>query len=165
MEDFFASIVAILIAFYLFLVGPVYNNFSEADNYVNNQVSTITNQYQNEIRNNGYIDLETYNKFLNELAKTKRIYEVEIIHKSALVYPKGTNDYQTVFIDYGNKQIISTIYSGQKYYLKSGDEVKITVTQTQKDLSKVLMNSLKGYTGDVPYIKISSGGMVKNEAN
>lgn len=166
MEDFFAGLFAVILFFYLFITGPIYNNFAIADNYIDNHIRTASTQFQKQVRNNGYIDLETYNKFLQELSRTRKPYKVEIVHGSKLIYPKGINDYQTVFIDHGNQEIFNEIYKKKsKYLMKYGDSFKVTVTETQEANSRVLLKSFKNIGANRTLLSFSTGGMIENEIN
>lgn len=164
MDEILITVVAIVIAVFLYIFGPIYNNFSICDTYIDNHVRTATNNFQKEVRKNGYVDLDTYNKFLYELSKTKKVYKIELIHGSKLVYPKGINDYQPVNIKHGNIEIYNQIFSKKKYLMRYGDNFKVTINETEVANSRIL-SSIKKLNLKNNLMTFSSGGVVENEVN
>ncbi|MDT8718232.1 hypothetical protein IAI10_16315 [Clostridium sp. 19966] len=157
--------ISILLTFGL-LAGPIHNTFYTTDTAINNQVKRSINEFQKQVRNNGYVDLDTFKSFMSEMDTTKRVYKVELLHSSKLIYPNGTNDTKVLYIKHGNKEILKQIYSGQKYYMRYGDDFSITVTETQVEPSRLLEYSLYQNSGGFnKYLSFSNGGMVENEAN
>lgn len=164
MSEIIPTILAIIIGTYLYITGPIYDKFLTIDNYRENHVRVSTNSFQKEIRKNGYIDVETYHKFLKELARTGKMYTVELTHKSKLVYPDQESGYKVVFVDNNNNQIFREFDNGKRYVMKYGDDFKVTVTEKERANSRVLLSALKGYKlGE--YLTFTSGGMVENEVN
>lgn len=166
MEDFFGILILSLLLTFGFIQGPIYNTFNETDTYVNNYVKSSINDFQKQVRDNGYVDYDTYNKFLHKLNKTKTVYKIQLIHSSKLVYPSGTNDFKLVYVDYGNKAIWNTIYAKQKYYMRYGDDFNVKVTEIQMENSKKLTRGLFTLTSSSnSLLTFQNGGMVQNEAN
>lgn len=164
MEEFFSGIFACILVLYLYIVGPIYSTFNTVDNYIDNHVRTAVNSFQKEVRKNGYVDLDTYNKFLNEVSKTKKLYSINLVHKNKLVYPTENNGFEIHFIENNNNQVLKTIYENKKYYMKYGDDFKVSITEKEEAKGRVLMKSLRGDTKK-QYLTFSNGGMIENEVN
>lgn len=159
-----AIIVTVLLLF-CFISGPIYTSFNEQDTYINNYVKVAANNFQNEVRKNGYIDAEAYYKFLNELNATKRVYGIEFIHTSRLVYPKGTDDFQVKYVEHGDKEIFAAILKNQKYYMRYGDDFSVKITERQEEPSRLLQSSMYFINSSYnKYLSFKYGGMVENES-
>lgn len=166
MESVVGDIFFIILLVFSFIEGPIYNSFNESDTYINNYVKSAINSYQKQVRDNGYVDIDTYNKFLNKINRTKEVYKIQLTHSSKLVYPNGTNDFKTVNVKHGNKEILSTICKGQKYYMKYGDDFHIALKETKIENSKIVKSALYILqNSDNALLTFANGGMVENEVN
>lgn len=165
MKDALSDAFIWLVALLLFLVGPVYVSYQSIDNMIYQEVRAATNDFQKEVRKDGYVDLNNYNVFLNRLNSTEKVYDVQIIHTSKLVYPNTSvsEGFSIEHIDHGNKEVIPTIYNNQKYLMKYGDDFKVEVSEKVPGYSSMLM----GLVTAQPTIQTQfwvDGGMVQNQA-
>lgn len=164
MKDSISDAFVILVLTMLFIVGPVYVSYQTIDNMIYNEVRAATNEFQKEVRKDGYVDLKTYNNFLNRLNATGKVYDIKLIHTSSLIYPNSSapEGFSIEKIDYGNKDIIPTIYDNQKYLMKYGDDFKVQASERVPSYSAMLISLAIG-NGNIPRQLWSDGGMVQNQ--
>ncbi len=159
--DVFGCILCLILLF----VGPIYDAFQTNDKLVDTMANGAINSFQKDVRKNGYIDFKEYNKFLNELSKTGRVYKVTMIHTSNLVYPSvdNQNDYEINQIKYGTENILEAIKDGNsKYCMRYGDSFKVTITENEIAPSRLLTKMISSNKGE-SLLVFSNGGMVENE--
>lgn len=166
MKNIVGDVVFIIAVAFMFIAGPIYKPYEVSDVYVNNYINNIGNDFQKQVRDNGYIDASTYNDFINKLNRTKRIYKVKLIYSKKLIYPDVSSSYKAYYLGYGNAQIFNTIYKNkQKYYMHYGDDFKVEVTETEVENSTKLKDSLFMLsTSTDSLVTYSFGGMVENES-
>ncbi len=164
MKNIVGDVAFIIALVFMFFVGPIYKTYNTSDVYVNNYINLIGNEFQKQVRDNGYIDAKTYNAFLNELNRTKRVYKVQLIYTRKLIYPDAINQYKAYYLGYGNVQIFNTIYTNnQRYSMYYGDDFKVKITETQVENSTKLKDSLFMLSsGTDSLVTYSFGGMVEN---
>ncbi|MVX63750.1 hypothetical protein GKZ28_08585 [Clostridium chromiireducens] len=165
MKDVLSDTFLIIATLILFIVGPIYVSYQSLDNIIYQEVKAATNDFQKEVRKNGYIDLNTYNLYLNRLNSTGKIYDIELIHTSNLVYPDTSTaeGFSTQRISYGNKSIIPIIYDNKKYTMKYGDDFKIEVKEKVPGFSAMLIGLATAQI-NIQTQFWADGGMVQNEA-
>lgn len=166
MKNIVGDVAFIIVVAFWIMIGPVYKSYEAQDVYVNNYVNTIGNDFQKQVRDNGYIDASTYNAFLNKLNATKRIYKVQLIYTQKLIYPDAKYGYKAYYLEYGNKQIFNKIYkNNQRYNLHYGDDFKVKVSETEVEKSTRLKDMSFGLSSSSDsLVTFSFGGMVENES-
>ncbi|OPJ59771.1 hypothetical protein [Clostridium oryzae] len=164
MEDGLMAIILTLLLLFCFISGPIYSSFNEEDIYINNYVKVAANNFQNQVRKDGYVDEESYYKLLNQLNATKRIYRIKLVHTSKLIYPKGSDNVQNKYIEHSSKEIFGIIFRNQKYMMRYGDDFSVKITELQEEPSRMLQSSLYSLNGGYnKYLSFKYGGMVENE--
>ncbi|WP_394884932.1 hypothetical protein [Clostridium butyricum] len=165
MKNIVSDMFMLLAMVVIFLIGPVYVSYQSLDNIIYQEVRAATNDFQKEVRKDGFVDLDTYNNYLNRLNATGKVYEVNLTHTSNLVYPNSSasEGFSIERIKYGNKSIIPTIYDKEKYLMKYGDDFKIEVTEKNAGYSAMLIGLLSK-KGNIQIQFWSDGGMVQNQA-
>lgn len=165
MKDVLGEVFLIFAALILFIVGPVYVSYQSIDNIIYQEVREATNDFQKEVRKDGYVDLKTYNLYLNRLNSTGKVYDIKLIHTSNLVYPNASvsQGFSIEKIKYGNKSIIPTIYDNKKYLMKYGDDFKIEINEKIPGYSAMLIGFATAQR-NIPTQFWTDGGMIQNEA-
>lgn len=165
MRNVLGDAFAIFAILFLFIVGPIYVSYQSLDSIIYQEVKSATNDFQREVRKDGYIDLENYNRYMNRLNATRKVYDIKLIHTSNLVYPNSnvSDGFSIEKISYSNKNIIPTIYDHNKYLMKYGDDFKIEVTEKTPGYSYMLIGLASGKS-DFQIQFWSDGGMVQNQA-
>ncbi|MCH4200567.1 MAG: hypothetical protein LKF87_12280 [Clostridium tyrobutyricum] len=164
MDEIISGIVTILLIVYMAITGPILNTFQFADKAADNYVNRVTNSFQKEVRNNGYVDLNTYLKFRMALLNTKKDYDVVMICERKDAFPESDNNYENYFVENTNQQILKTIENKKRYEMNYGDN--FTVTVKEKGLSNYKLLNMILYKTNNPqskYIFAKYGGMVQNE--
>lgn len=163
-KNVFGEVFITFAILFLFAIGPLNSIYKATDDIIYQEVRSATNDFQKEVRKDGYLDLETYNNFLNKLNATGKMYDIKIIHTSNLAYPNNSvsEGFSIERIKYGNKSIIPTIYNNQKYTMKYGDDFKIEVTEKVPGNSIMLMGLISGQ-GNITKQTWVGGGMVQND--
>ena len=108
------SIVILMIIFVMLIVFfPLYNYFERQDDMSYNLVLRETTTFVDKVLSNGYISNDTYQEFLDSLANTGNLYDVQLeAHKRIITSDtqnnaKGYKDYIEQYeIDY-NDDILS----------------------------------------------------------
>ena len=153
MGDSLITIIAIFLAAILMFVFPLMS----VDN-----ISTI-----------GKITVEDYDAFMQSLAATGNSYDVEMEVKVLDENPGkkttwavqdkiGENIYYSVY----TSQIEDVLYSNDKYILKEGDIVTVSVKNTNTTISQMLRNFFYTVSGKDTYqIAAKHAAMVKSNGN
>lgn len=163
MNNFIGSIVLAIVVIFGYISGPIYKNFETSDTYINTYVKVITNDFQKNVRDCGYIDADMYNNYIDKLNKTGRMYDIEITYTQKLIYPNGANNFKTYYVQHGNSEIFKTIFQNkQKYNMKYGDDFNIVVTEKQEENSRLLASSLYLFSNDSIKLSFPYGGMIDN---
>ena len=105
------SIVILMIIFVMLIVFfPLYNYFERQDDMSYNLVLRETTTFVDKVLSNGYISNDTYQEFLDSLANTGNLYDVQLeAHKRVITSDtvKKSPDYIEQYeIDY-NDDILS----------------------------------------------------------
>lgn len=166
MKNIVTDVTFIVVVAFMVMIGPVYKSYEASDVYVNNYINTIGNDFQKQVRNNGYIDANTYNSFLGKLNATKRIYKVQLIYTRKLIYPDVKNGYKAYYMEYGTGQIFNKIYkNNERYLLHCGDDFKVKISETEVEKSTRLKDMLFGLSSATDsLVTFSFGGMIENES-
>ncbi len=164
MDTTIGNIFAVLLIVFLIFVGPVYDTFQTTDKLIDTTVKDIVNKFEKETRKEGYINNDKYMNFLRELSKTGRVYEVNMIHTSKLVYPSSEvkNDYEVHEIKYGTNIILETVKDGDsKYCMRYGDDFKLLIKEKEVAPSRMLIGMIAKEKANL--LEFTGGGMVENE--
>ncbi len=70
MQDNISIIITMIIFVTLVVIFPLYNLFERQDDMSYTLALKATTSFVDEIRNNGYIDQNGYNKYISELGNT-----------------------------------------------------------------------------------------------
>lgn len=158
------SVLATILIVFLIFVGPVYDTLQTNDKLVDTTVRNVVNKFEKETRKEGYINNDKYIDFLRELSKTGRVYEVNMIHTSKLIYPNSEveGDYEIHDIKYGTNIILETIKDGDsKYCMRYGDDFKLIVKEKEVAPSRMFIGMMAKEKANL--LIFTGGGMIENE--
>lgn len=168
MGDSLITIIAIVLAAILMFVFPLIAVSQSGDNVAQLSVQTATTDFVDNIRATGKLTADDYNRFVENIAATNNVYDVELEFKikdenpgkktAQTTYEKiGENTYYTVY----TTQIEDDLERDKVYRLKEGDIVSVNVKNTNMTLSQSLRNFFYKVSGNNTYqIGASDSGIV-----
>ena len=80
MEDSLQRVFSIIIAVIIFFLLPLYIAFEKKDDISYSLALKITTNFANDVKNKGYLTLDMYNKFINDLAVSDNAYDITLEH-------------------------------------------------------------------------------------
>ena len=170
------SIIAIVLATILMFIFPLMTMSDRTDDISQLSVKLATTEFVDDVRTSGKITLERYGEFLEALGSTGNIYNVELEIKVldenpgkkttwAVTDKIGENIYYSVY----NSQIEAALFDdngGNKYVLKEGDIVSVSVKNTNKTISQMLRNFFYTISGSDTYqVSAQHTGIVMSNGN
>lgn len=167
-----SKLFAFILFIFLAIIVPVYNQFWMADKMINNHVNVVTNRFQKETRNHGYVSKDNYETFTRELANTGRDYTIIMVHREIKYYPLSPTDpkyrpdkpYSVELLAFKEDVILDEIYQNHKdYKMKYGDDFDVKVTEKNgfNKGSNIFLNFISGNTNSNSLIYANYGGMVE----
>lgn len=176
------SIVILMIIFVMLIVFfPLYNYFERQDDMSYNLVLRETTTFVDKVLSNGYISNDTYQEFLDTLANTGNLYDVQLeAHKRIITSDtqnnaKGYKDYIEQYeIDYNddilsidptksNANLTNKQIKGGIYTLEVGDQFYVKLKNSSTTMAGAIFNSIIS-TSSTERIIVNYGGIVKNNS-
>lgn len=176
------SIVILMIIFVMLIVFfPLYNYFERQDDMSYNLVLRETTTFVDKVLSNGYISNDTYQEFLDSLANTGNLYDVQLeAHKRIITSDtqnnaKGYKDYIEQYeIDYNddilsidstknNANLTNKQIKGGIYTLEIGDQFYVKLKNSSTTMAGAIFNSIIS-TSSTERIVVNYGGIVKNNS-
>lgn len=170
MGDSLITIIAIFLAAILMFVFPLMSISERNDDIAQLGIQTATTEFVDNISSIGKITTEDYNAFMQSLAATGNSYDVEMEVKVldenpgkkttwAVTDKIGENIYYSVY----TSQIEEVLSTDNKYVLKEGDIVTVSVKNTNTTISQMLRNFFYTVSGSDTYqVAASHAAMVKS---
>lgn len=178
MKDNLSIIILMIVFVTLVVLFPVYNFFERQDDMSYNLALRQTTTFVEKVLNNGYMDEEMYNDFVQALSNTNNLYDIQIeAHRQVITPdPDNTSLYVTQYrIDYTDDIFdiigqdtksatlnIKKVKNGM-YTLNQGDQFYVKLKNSSTTLAGALFNSIIS-TSTKERIVVNYGGFVKNEA-
>jgi hypothetical protein len=169
--DKFSDFVLIIIIVVGLIGIPTFNEYSIIDNTTNNNVNNITSQFDKTVRNKGCVTQTDYNNFVSDLAKTGRVYDIEMTHTKILYYPlvsgspgyTASKPYKEEDFEYAKNTIFASIFASTPtdYVMAVGDNFSVKVYNKGSFVSKIF-GSFTGQSEQEELIA-TYGGAVTNE--
>ena len=173
MGDSLITIVAIFLAAILMFVFPLMSISERNDDIAQLGVQTATIEFVENVGSTGKITLADYDAYLQSLVATGNSYDVEMEVKVldenpgkkttwAVTDKIGENIYYSVY----TSQIQDVLTTDNKYVLKEGDFVTVSVKNTHTTISQMLINFFYTVTGQDTYqVMAQHATMVKSNGN
>lgn len=110
--DTYGRLIAIVIAVILVTFFPLQYLAQNQKSVIDNHVQYETKKFADEIRLKGYISIDMYNNYLDKLAATNQLYDIEMVHsKDTESFDTGYNSTNT-YED--TNKIRNTSYKAEK---------------------------------------------------
>lgn len=145
----------------MFLV-PLQDSARKADAVSQIYISNETTEFVNNIKNKGYITLEMYKRFIQNIDKTNHLYDIQIVHSHRLIEPLVNADriveehYTVRYYNTYQDEILETFDEGNIYYFSQGDYINVNI----KNRNKTLADRITVSNGK---IFVTYGGMIRDE--
>ena len=171
MGDTVITIVAIFLAAILMFVFPLLSVSERNDDISQLAVQTATSNFVNSVKTSGVVTQEKYSAFLQTLNSTGNTFDVDVELKildenlntkvgRANLEKIGENVYYSVYTSQMEEQLRST----NKYVLKEGDMISVTVKNSNKTIGQMLKGFFYSVTGNNSY-QIAASSMAMITAN
>lgn len=144
MEDSLQRVFSIIIAVIIFFLLPLYIAFEKKDDISYSLALKITTNFADDVKNKGYLTLDMYNKFINDLAVSDNAYDITIEHVA-----KKYNPVIYSYKDDTYKEIVATFdYNLYKKQFDTDKVIKDSRGNTYSNLVLAYELSEERYTGD-----------------
>lgn len=170
MNDIIGKMFAVILACVVFFIYPVLVVSQQLDTETQTYVMNKTSRFVDSIRNGGYINLDMMMVFNKQLAATGNIYNIKITHEHKNYIPvydednKFTGDTKMTYKNTYEDDILDEVYNGDgEYELTEGDYISVTVNSTNKTMAQKLEGMINGMSGDTSAVRVSYGGMVRDD--
>lgn len=144
MEDSLQRVFSIIIAVVIFFLLPLYIAFEKKDDISYSLALKITTNFANDVKNKGYLTLDMYNSFIENLAISDNDYDITIEHIA-----KKYNPVIYSYKDDTYKEIVATFdYNLYKNQFDNDKVIKDSHGNTYSNLILAYELSEERYTGD-----------------
>ena len=168
MQDSFVTVIAIILAAVLMFIFPLMSMSQRTDDVSQLAVQTATEEFVIDVRTKGKLTDERLDEYLTVLYSTGNSYDVEISidvldenpgKKTAQVSSDKIGENITYSIY--TTQIESNLEKDGYLLLKEGDNINVSVKNTNTTIAQMFINVFYSITGNDTYaIAAQSSGIV-----
>ena len=172
MGDTLITIISIFLAAILMFIFPLMSVSERNDDIAQTVVQTATSDFVDEVSISGAIKASSYEAYQSKLSATGNTYdiEIEVQHLDDNPGKKATSTSgdlvgENVRYSTYTTEIMYTMYANPNrvYDLKKGDNVVVTVKNTNKTIAQMLRTFFYKITGQGTYqVAASAASMVVN---
>ena len=131
MDDILGRVAAILAAAFVFLGIPITYMQERAKSAEQMYLLSLDTEFVDQVCSVGFLTMETYSRFLQEVASLPGIHEVKIMHeKKEIVLEDEVYSYQSTFYD--ETDILEVLKTEKQYTFAKGDYVKVILTADRR---------------------------------
>ncbi len=164
MGDSLITVVTILLAAILMFIFPMMAISERNDDVSELTVQTAVAEFVNNSRNIGKITEANYSKLISTLNSTGNTYdvqmEVQVIDenpaKKGPITSGETKIGENIYYSIYTTQILEDLEADGTKYMKEGDILTVTVSNTNNTISQMLKNFFYGLTGNDTYSIVGS---------
>ena len=174
-KDFFTSPFMYLFGIFVSFVVVFTIYAAKLDNTIQAYVDNEVYEFVDESRASGYISPESYMELVSDIYKTGNLYDIKITHQSKASVPYTNEDGSPVYRNgeqlknttmayrtYNKEDILTVMFpngsNNQRYPLKNGDYLKVSVALKEPTLAAKLYSQWTGTY--MKTIQTSYGGYV-----
>ena len=158
MGDSLTTIIAIFLAAVLMFIFPLAAIADRNDDTSQMYVQTTLDNFVNKVAAKGKLTNDDYEKLESTLAATNNSYDIELKIDVKDVNPGKKTDNQkigdTTYYSVYTTQIVDSLNNStsNKYLLREGDYIKVSVKNINTTISQMIKNVLYGITGNESYV-------------
>lgn len=177
MGDSFMVMIAIFVAAILMFVFPLLSLSERNDDISQTVVQTATAEFVDKVAIAGKIKAADYEAFAQRITATGNVYDIEIEVQhldenpgKKSVVTSGNLIGENVRYSTFTTEILDSMYLAdgtvKDYNLKKGDNIIVTVKNTNKTMAQMLRTTFYKVTGEgVTQVAASASSMVVNTGN
>ena len=168
MQDSFITVIAIILAAVLMFIFPLMSMSQRTDDVSQLAVQTATEEFVIDVRTSGKLTEDRLDEYLTVLYSTGNSYDVEISvdvldenpgKKTAQV--NGNKIGENITYSIYTTQIESNLKNDGYLLLKEGDNINVSVKNTNTTIAQMFINVFYSITGNDTYaIAAQSSGIV-----
>lgn len=168
MQDSFVTVIAIILAAVLMFIFPLMSMSQRTDDVSQLAVQTATEEFVIDVRTTGKLTDDRLDEYLTVLYSTGNSYDVEISvdildenpgKKTAQV--SGNKIGENITYSIYTTQIESNLEQDGYLLLKEGDNINVSVKNTNTTIAQMFINVFYSITGNDSYaIAAQSSGIV-----
>ena len=173
MGDSFMMMIAMFVCVILMFIFPLLSLSERTDDISQTVVQTATSEFVDKVSIAGKIKPSDYEAFAQEIAATGNVYDIEIEVQhldenpgKKSVVTSGNLIGENVRYSTFTTEIMESMYNGatvKDYELKKGDNIIVTVKNTNKTMAQMLRTTFYKVTGEnVTQVAASASSMVVN---
>ncbi|MNP18508.1 hypothetical protein D3C76_1109920 [compost metagenome] len=180
MSNSVAKVFAAIIAIVLLFIWPVSSALNKQDDISEIVVLNSVTHYVDSVRDKGYITPTMYTEFVDQIALTGNIFDIQMVHRHKRYDPIYSDDgvfqggYNVNFEEFYNAQFHEKLFPRNSsepvdspnriYKFATGDFFDVTVKNTNRTMGTLMNDFLTGSINSPnEKIVIPYGGMVLNE--
>lgn len=168
MQDSFVTVIAIILAAVLMFIFPLMSMSQRTDDVSQLAVQTATEEFVIDVRTSGKLTEDRLDEYLTVLYSTGNSYDVEISvdvldenpgKKTAQV--SGDKIGENITYSIYTTQIEANLEKDGYLLLKEGDNINVSVKNTNTTIAQMFINVFYSITGNDTYaIAAQSSGIV-----
>lgn len=173
MGDSFMMMIAMFVCVILMFIFPLLSLSERTDDISQTVVQTATSEFVDKVSIAGKIKPSDYEAFAHEVGATGNVYDIEIEVQhldenpgKKSVVTSGNLIGENVRYSTFTTEIMESMYNGatvKDYELKKGDNIIVTVKNTNKTMAQMLRTTFYKVTGEnVTQVAASASSMVVN---
>jgi len=177
MKDTLSTVLAVMFLVILLVFLPLYNYFERQDDMSYNLALKAVTTFVDEVAQNGYIDQNNYDNFVQRLSQTGNSFDIQLEAQKKVITndPNGSGDsYIEQYKSYFNKDIFDeetgkttniinkeNTLKNNVFFLDAGDKIYVNIKNTNTTMASSLLSVISSGSSKEKF-NISYGAIVKN---
>lgn len=177
MKDTLSIFITIIIFVTLIVIFPLYNYFDRQNDMSYNMALKATTDFVNDVIYCGYISQEKYDDYVDKLANTGNLYDIELEAQRRIMIDDSSdydaqyyNDYTEDIFDSSegstkenitDSNLLKRVIKSGTYKLNVGDKVFVKIQNSGTNMAEAMIHMFAPLA-DKKSITINYGGIVKN---
>ena len=158
MSETLITIIAIFLAAVLMFVFPLMSVSERNDDIAELSIQAATAEFVNKVKTTGVVTTQNYDAYLQTLNATGNMFDVDVELKildenlsSKVGQASADKIGENVDYSVDTSQMEDVLNARQKYILKEGDMISVSVKNTNKTIAQMLKDFFYSVTGNDAY--------------